>query len=51
MLVNTQIYGVSAPATPVLHLRKVPGAELVSTYQRSFEKVWTTGKPIEQEAH
>jgi transcriptional regulator with XRE-family HTH domain len=47
MLINTQIYGVSAPAAPVLHLRKVHGAELVSTYQHSFNKVWNEAKPIE----
>lgn len=47
MLVNTQIYGESAPAAPVIHLRKVHGAELVSTYQRSFAKVWAEAKPIE----
>ncbi|WP_328927651.1 helix-turn-helix domain-containing protein [Streptomyces sp. NBC_00190] len=47
-LVNTQVYGVSAPLTPVLHLRKVAGAELVSTYQQSFEKVWSEAVPIER---
>ena len=47
MLINTQIYGESAPAAPVLHLRKVHGAELVSAYQRSFNKVWDEAKPIE----
>ncbi|MGW2170067.1 helix-turn-helix domain-containing protein [Streptomyces sp. NPDC001705] len=47
-LVNTQVYGISAPYTPVLHLRKVAGAELVSTYTQSFEKVWTEAVPIER---
>ncbi|MET9409528.1 helix-turn-helix transcriptional regulator [Streptomyces sp. NPDC002935] len=46
-LVNTQVYGVSAPMAPVLHLRRVAGAELVSTYQQSFEKVWSEAIPIE----
>jgi transcriptional regulator with XRE-family HTH domain len=46
ILVNTQIYGISAPAAPVLHLRKVPGAELVSTYRRSFDRVWDESKPV-----
>lgn len=49
MLINTQIYGVSAPAAPVLHLRKVPGAELVATYQRSFNKVWAEARPQGQD--
>jgi transcriptional regulator with XRE-family HTH domain len=46
MLINTQVYGASAPAAPVLHLRRVPGAELVMTYQRSFNKVWDEAKPV-----
>ncbi|MFH8340883.1 helix-turn-helix domain-containing protein [Streptomyces sp. AM6-12] len=47
-LVNTQVYGVSAPYTPVLHLRKVAGAQLASTYAQSFEKVWIESIPIER---
>jgi transcriptional regulator with XRE-family HTH domain len=46
-LVNTQIYGVSAPQTPVLHLKQVAGADLVSTYERSFEKVWAEARPLD----
>ncbi|MGW6263053.1 hypothetical protein [Streptomyces sp. NPDC055085] len=46
-LVNTQVYGVSAPYTPVLHLRKVAGAQLASTYAQSFEKVWIDAIAIE----
>ncbi|MCX4693010.1 XRE family transcriptional regulator [Streptomyces sp. NBC_01408] len=49
-LVNTQVYGVSAPMTPVLHLRRVAGAELVSTYQQSFERVWSEAVSIEGRA-
>ncbi|MCD0483440.1 helix-turn-helix domain-containing protein [Streptacidiphilus sp. ASG 303] len=45
-LVNTQVYGVSAPMAPVLHLRKIAGAALVSTYQQSFEKVWAESVPL-----
>ncbi|MEV7444682.1 hypothetical protein AB0O22_26745 [Streptomyces sp. NPDC091204] len=47
-LVNTQVYCVSARLTPVLHLRRVAGAELASTYQQSFEKVWDEAVPIER---
>ncbi|MFD7918892.1 XRE family transcriptional regulator [Streptomyces sp. NPDC059740] len=46
-LVNTQVYGVSAPYTPVLHLRKVAGAQLASTYAQSFERVWEGAVPLE----
>lgn len=44
---NTQIYGVSAPQAPVLHLKQVAGADLVSTYERSFEKVWAEARPLD----
>ncbi|MEV8322124.1 helix-turn-helix transcriptional regulator [Kitasatospora sp. NPDC056731] len=50
MLVNTQIYGVSAPLTPVLHLRRVAGAQLALTYQHSFEKVWASAVPLPRQA-
>lgn len=47
-LVNTQIYGVSAPQAPVLHLRAFPGAGLVSLYERSFEAVWSEAETLER---
>lgn len=48
LLINTQIYGVSAPLAPVLHVRKVAGGELASTYQRSFEKVWSEARDFKE---
>jgi hypothetical protein len=46
-LVNTQVYGVSAPQTPVLHLKRMPGADLVSAYERSFELVWAEARQLD----
>jgi hypothetical protein len=40
LLVNTHIYGVPASSAPVLHLRRVAGGGMVSTYIDSFEHVW-----------
>jgi hypothetical protein len=45
-LVNTQAYGVSANQTPVLHLRRTAGADLVNLYERSFEQVWDEAAPV-----
>ena len=45
LLVNTHVFGLSAAAAPVWHLRKVAGGEIVSTYLESFERVWETGSP------
>jgi transcriptional regulator with XRE-family HTH domain len=47
LLVNTHIYGTAASNAPVLHLRKVAGAEMVASYQESFEKVWAGATPLE----
>jgi transcriptional regulator with XRE-family HTH domain len=47
VLVNTHLYGVTAPHTPVWHLRKLAGGELTGLYIDSFERVWETATPIE----
>ncbi len=46
MLINTHLYGLPAHMTPLLHLRRVPGAELFSGYIDSFERVWATAVPL-----
>jgi hypothetical protein len=40
MLVNQHIYGAYGYVAPILHLRKVAGADLFDTYMKSFELVW-----------
>ncbi|HEU0086582.1 MAG TPA: XRE family transcriptional regulator [Pseudonocardiaceae bacterium] len=40
MLVNQHIYGTYGYIAPILHLRKVAGADLFETYLKSFELVW-----------
>jgi hypothetical protein len=47
VLVNTHIYNVTAAQAPVLHLRKVAGGGMVSTYLESFERVWDGATPME----
>ena len=47
MLVNTHLYGQAGHMTPLLHLRRVPGAELFASYQASFEHVWELARPLE----
>jgi transcriptional regulator with XRE-family HTH domain len=46
LLVNTHLYGLSAPTAPVWHLRKLAGGEIASMYLESFEQVWDTATPI-----
>ena len=47
LLVNTHVYGVGASNAPVLHLRRVSGGSLVSTYRDSFERVWSQARPLD----
>jgi transcriptional regulator with XRE-family HTH domain len=47
ILVNTHIYNFTAAQAPVLHLRRVAGGSMVSTYLESFERVWDGATPME----
>jgi transcriptional regulator with XRE-family HTH domain len=47
VVVNTHLFGVTAPHAPVWHLRKLPGGELAGLYIDSFERVWDTGTPVD----
>jgi transcriptional regulator with XRE-family HTH domain len=47
VLVNTHLFGVTAPHAPVWHLRKLPAGELASLYIESFERVWETATPMD----
>ena len=47
LLVNTHIYSFPAAQAPVLHLRRVAGGGMVTTYLDSFERVWDGATPLE----
>ncbi|GAA3381594.1 DUF5919 domain-containing protein [Cryptosporangium minutisporangium] len=47
LYVNTHIYGSPAANAPVLHLRKVAGGGMVTTYLDSFERVWSEARRVE----
>lgn len=46
MLVNGHVYGVGAYLAPVLHLQRVPGGELFSTYTASIDRIWDEARRI-----
>jgi len=46
LLVNTHVYGEPAHNAPVLHLRRVAGGDMVTTYLTSFDKVWAAATPL-----
>ena len=45
LLVNTHVWGWNAFATPVMHLRRLAGGRLFSTYMQSFDAVWEQSTP------
>jgi transcriptional regulator with XRE-family HTH domain len=47
VLVNTHIYNFPASQAPVLHLRRVAGGDMVTTYLDSFETVWDGATALE----
>lgn len=47
LLVNPHVYGVGASQAPVLHLRRVAGGDMVTTYVESFERVWADARPLD----
>lgn len=45
MIVNTHVYGFTAPHAPTLHLRRLSAGDLFETYFESFDSVWNVSKP------
>jgi hypothetical protein len=45
IMVNPHAWGEPASANPVLHMRRLDGAQVAATYMDSFERVWDTAKP------
>jgi plasmid maintenance system antidote protein VapI len=46
LLVNMHIYGVGASQAPVMHLRRITGGSMVTTYLDSFDRVWDSAQPL-----
>ncbi|MFC3688933.1 XRE family transcriptional regulator [Aquipuribacter hungaricus] len=40
LLANPHTYGAAASHSPVLHLRRLPGGRLFTTYMKSFDRTW-----------
>lgn len=47
VLINTHIHGSAAAQAPVLHLRRVTGGSMVTSYLESFDRVWDSATPLE----
>jgi hypothetical protein len=48
MLINQHIYGTYGYMAPILHLRRMEGADFFDMYIRSFERVWEISSPVEE---
>ena len=47
MMINQHAYGTYGYIAPILHLRRVDGAELFALYERSFDLAWRESFPYE----
>jgi transcriptional regulator with XRE-family HTH domain len=50
LIVVAHVYGVAGSNAPAMHLRKIPGGDMVALYQESFETIWAGAKPLESGA-
>ncbi|MFI1964928.1 helix-turn-helix domain-containing protein [Streptomyces pathocidini] len=49
VLVNAHAWGVNAYGAPVWHLRRDPGGRMFDTYAESFDAVWATASPVQED--
>ncbi|MEV6757707.1 helix-turn-helix transcriptional regulator [Streptomyces sp. NPDC051214] len=49
MLINAHVWGVNAYGAPVWHLRRNGEGGMFDTYGQSFDAVWATAEPVQQE--
>ncbi|MGW2224039.1 XRE family transcriptional regulator [Streptomyces formicae] len=49
LLVNAHVWGVNAYGAPVWHLRRNGEGGMFDTYAASFDAVWETAEPVQQE--
>lgn len=47
LLVNTHVWGWNAYGAPVLHVRRLAGGRLFTTYAQSFEAIWEESQPAQ----
>jgi lambda repressor-like predicted transcriptional regulator len=47
MIVTMHVYGVAGSNAPTLHLRRVPGGDMVNLFQETFESIWYDSTPLE----
>ena len=50
MLVNQHVYGMYGYLGPIIHLRRLPGADLFEMYSRSLDLVWDASYPYQRSA-
>jgi transcriptional regulator with XRE-family HTH domain len=47
MIINPHVYAKTAPHAPALHLRRLSGGDLFSTYAESFDAVWKNARAVQ----
>ncbi|MER7768219.1 helix-turn-helix domain-containing protein [Kitasatospora sp. NPDC096140] len=49
LLVNAHVWGANAFAAPVWHIRRNGSGGMFDTYAESFDAVWETARPVEEQ--
>ncbi|WP_051581720.1 hypothetical protein [Pseudonocardia acaciae] len=50
MIVTMHVYGLAGHNAPTLHLRRVPGGDMVNLFHETFESIWSDATSLEAEA-
>lgn len=46
LLANTHAYGAAASHSPLIHVHRIPGGRLFTSYMQGFERTWEQAKPV-----
>jgi hypothetical protein len=46
LLVSQQAFAIPASRTPVLRLRRTDNSDMMETYRKSFDRIWTRSQPL-----
>ena len=46
LLANTHAYGAAASHSPLIHVHRIPGGRLFSSYMQGFERTWDLAEPV-----
>jgi len=48
LLANTHTFGAAASQSPIVHVQRIVGGRLFTTYMQSFERTWDRAAEVSQ---